>query len=109
MAPLFSLCPNGTVAQDQLSRVAEDPLLLLVVLPPIEAAALRIPTLVVVVLLQLVVDLPGVPVALCGGDAELLFCPEHIIYVSNARRSTDLHAAQLASEQVKHVYWHHSK
>jgi hypothetical protein len=46
------------VAQDQLSRVAEDPLLLLVVLPPIEAAALRMPTLVVVVLLQLVVDSP---------------------------------------------------
>jgi hypothetical protein len=67
------------------------------------------PTLVVVVLLQLVADLPGVPVALCGGDAELLVRPGHIIYVSNARTIAHMHIAQLAPEQVKHVYWHQSK
>ena len=78
----------GTVAQDQLSRVAEDPVLLLVVLPPIAAAAFRIPTLVVVVFLQLVVDLPGVPVALRGGDAEPLVRPGYIIYGSNGRSIT---------------------
>ena len=118
MAPLFSLgparcnnflpfapprggqCPNGwtgpavletaTVAQDQLSRVAEDPVLLLVVLPPIAAAAFRIPTLVVVVFLQLLVDLPGAPVALRGDDAELLVRPGYILYSSNGRSITHM-------------------
>ena len=98
--PRGGQCPNGwtgpavletaTVAQDQLSRVAEDPVLLLVVLPPIAAAAFRIPTLVVVVFLQLLVDLPGAPVALRGGDAELLVRPGYILYSSNGRSITHM-------------------
>ena len=42
----------GTVAQAHLARVAEDPVLALVVVPPVEANAFRLPPLVVVVFLQ---------------------------------------------------------
>jgi len=42
----------GTVTQAHLARVAEDPVLALVVVPPVEANAFRIPPLVVVVFLQ---------------------------------------------------------
>ena len=68
---------SGPMAQAQLSRVAEDPLVQLVVVLPVEPLPFRVATLVVVVLLQLLVAAATLPVVLVRGDAELVVCPEH--------------------------------
>ena len=43
---------SGAVEKSQVARVAEDPVVALVVVPPVEANAFRLPPLVVVVFLQ---------------------------------------------------------
>ena len=78
----------GTVAQAHLSGVAERPVLVLVVAPPVEANAFREAALVVVVSLEFLVAQPVLPVAFRRGDAKLVVGPPGILY--QARTVTNL-------------------